>query len=121
MNTGHPRDVDPSITGQPHQVTGKVPDLMGEISRTLGNSAVMPAAVRVLVPPQPCVDSRAESIRMTFLRKLSRAWRLPPPRDAYAAPRCSASHTAVDSRAPSSTAVAQWAIQADMPSGVPET
>ena len=31
MNTGHPRDVDPSITGQPHQVTGKVPDLMGNI------------------------------------------------------------------------------------------
>jgi hypothetical protein len=29
MNTGHPRDVDPSITGQPHQVAGKVPDLMG--------------------------------------------------------------------------------------------
>jgi hypothetical protein len=29
MDTGHPRDVDPSITGQPHQVTGKVPDLMG--------------------------------------------------------------------------------------------
>ncbi|GAA2538306.1 hypothetical protein GCM10010398_26110 [Streptomyces fimbriatus] len=25
MDTGHPRDVDPSITGQPHQVTGKVP------------------------------------------------------------------------------------------------
>jgi hypothetical protein len=25
----HPRDVDPSITGQPHQVTGKEPDLMG--------------------------------------------------------------------------------------------
>ncbi|GAA4797422.1 hypothetical protein GCM10023220_25810 [Streptomyces ziwulingensis] len=29
MDIGHPRDVDPSITGQPHQVTGKVPDLMG--------------------------------------------------------------------------------------------
>ncbi len=29
MNAEHPRDVDPSITGQPHQVTGKVPDLMG--------------------------------------------------------------------------------------------
>ena len=37
MNTEHPRDVDPSITGQPHQVTGYVPDLMGNISRTLGN------------------------------------------------------------------------------------
>ncbi len=98
MNTGYPRDVDPSITGQPHQVTGKVPDLMGNISRTLGNSVLMPAAVRVLVPPQPCVRARAQ-----------------------AAPRCSASHTAVDSRAPSSTALAQWAIQAAMPSGVPET
>ncbi|MGX1368430.1 hypothetical protein RKD19_003789 [Streptomyces canus] len=97
MNTGHPRDVDPSITGQPHQVTGKVPDLMGNISRTLGNSVNMPAAVRVLVPPQP----------------FSRGF--------YAAPRWSASHTAVDSRAPSSTARPQWAIQAAMPSGVPET
>jgi hypothetical protein len=37
MNIEHPRDVDPSITGQPHQVTGQVPDLMGNISRTLGN------------------------------------------------------------------------------------
>ncbi len=97
MNTEHPRDVDPSITGQPHQVTGKDPHLMGNISRTLGNSVVMPAAVRVLVPPQPCVRAR------------------------HAAPRWSASHTAVDSRAPSSTALAQWAIQAATPSGVPET
>ncbi len=39
MNAEHPRDVDPSITGQPHQVTGKEPDLMGNISRTLGNWA----------------------------------------------------------------------------------
>lgn len=97
MNTGHPRDVDPSITGQPHQVTGKVPDLMGDISRTLGNSVDMPAAVRVLVPPHLCV------------------------RAPQAAPRCSASHTAVDSRTPSSTALAQWAIHAAMPCGVPET
>ncbi len=29
MDIEHPRDVDPSITGQPHQVTGHVPDLMG--------------------------------------------------------------------------------------------
>lgn len=29
MSAEHPRDVDPSITGQPHQVTGKDPDLMG--------------------------------------------------------------------------------------------
>ena len=52
MNAEHPRDVDPSITGQPHQVTGKDPDLMGDISRTLGNRVNMPAAVRELVPPQ---------------------------------------------------------------------
>ena len=52
MDTEHPRDVDPSITGQPHQATGKVPDLMGNISRTLGNPVNMPAAVRILVPPQ---------------------------------------------------------------------
>lgn len=30
MKAGHPRDADPSITGQPHQVTGEVPGLMGE-------------------------------------------------------------------------------------------
>jgi hypothetical protein len=29
MKAEYPRDVDPSITGQPHQVTGKEPDLMG--------------------------------------------------------------------------------------------
>lgn len=100
MDIGHPRDVDPSITGQPHQVTGKVPDLMGDISRTPGNRVNMPAAVRGLVPPQP----------------FSAALRAP-----YAAPRWSASHTAVDSRTPSSTARPQCAIQAAMPSGVPET
>ncbi|SBT92416.1 hypothetical protein GA0115233_104468 [Streptomyces sp. DI166] len=103
MNIGHPRDVDPSITGQPHQVTGKVPDLMGNISRTLGNPVDMPAAVRILVPPQPCSGV------------------FPGLSLSYAAPRCSASHTAVDSRAPSSTALPQCAIQAAIPSGVPET
>lgn len=41
----NPRDVDPSITGQPHQVTGEVPDLMGEFTRTLGTWADVPAAV----------------------------------------------------------------------------
>lgn len=103
MDTEHPRDVDPSITGQPHQVTGKVPDLMGDISRTLGNPVYMPAAVRELVPPQPvAADSPGRHRR-------------------YAAPRCSASHTAVDSRTPSSTARPQCLIQAAMPSGVPET
>jgi hypothetical protein len=64
MDTGHPRDVDPSITGQPHQGTGKVPDLMGNISRTLGNPVNMPAAVRI------------SSYR-----------RNPFPQDFYAAPR----------------------------------
>lgn len=100
MNIEHPRDVDPSITGQPHQVTGKDPGLMGNISRTLGNPVNMPAAVRILVPPQPLYGG--------FSR-------------LYAAPRCSASHTAVDSRAPSSIALPQWVIQAAMPSGVPDT
>ncbi|SEE82661.1 hypothetical protein SAMN05216533_3858 [Streptomyces sp. Ag109_O5-10] len=104
MNTGHPRDVDPSITGQPHQVTGKVPDLMGNTSRTLGNPVSMPAAVRALVPPQPFPGA-------------PRGF----PDGSYAAPRCSASHTAVDSRTPSSTARPQCAIQAAIPSGVPET
>ncbi|WP_328537516.1 hypothetical protein [Streptomyces sp. NBC_00344] len=47
MKTEHPRDVDPSITGQPHQVTGHVPDLMGKFTRTLGNSADMTAAVPI--------------------------------------------------------------------------
>lgn len=55
MDAEHPRDVDPSITGQPHQVTDKVSDLMGNISRTLGNWADMPAAVPIPVPPQPFV------------------------------------------------------------------
>lgn len=103
MNTEHPRDVDPSITGQPHQVTGKVPDLMGKLSRTLGNTVNMPAAVRVLVPPQPC--SGPDS---------------PVPQAPQAAPRCIASQTAVDSLAPSSTVRPQWAIQAAIPSGVPD-
>lgn len=38
----------------------------------------------------------------------------------YAAPRCSASHTAVDSLTPSSTERPQCAIQAAIPSGVPD-
>lgn len=104
MDIGHPRDVDPSITGQPHQVTGEVPDLMGDISRTPGNPVAMPAAVRELVPPQPCAGPAQG-----------------PFSPRYAAPRCNASHTAVDSRAPSSTARPQWAIQAAMPPGVAET
>ncbi len=104
MDTEHPRDVDPSITGQPHQATGEVPDLMGNISRTHGNPVDMPAAVRVFVPPQPFPAIPLPRARKTL----------------QAAPRCRASHTAVDSRAPSPTALPQWVIQADMPSGVPE-
>lgn len=30
MKAGHPRDADPSITGQPHQVAGEVSGLMGK-------------------------------------------------------------------------------------------
>lgn len=123
MVTEHPRDVDPSITGQPHQVTGKVPDLMGKLSRTLGNPVNMPAAVRILVPPHPCSGPVTLPLedppqRATEPRD-SRG--LPVEQPRYAAPRCSASHTAVDSLTPSSTALPQWAIQAATPSGVPDT
>ncbi len=97
MNTGHPRDVDPSITGQPHQVTGKVPDLMGTYRGRL-------------VTRWTCQRRYEHSYRRIIVRSRF-----------YAAPRCSASHTAVDSRAPSPTARPQWAIQAATPSGVPET
>lgn len=115
MDIGHPRDVDPSITGQPHQVTGKVPGLMGNTSRTLGNPMDMPAAVRILVPPHLVV-------RVLRSPRDARNWGPAVRRKtAQAAPRCSASQTAMDSRAPSSTALPQWAIQAAMPSGVPET
>ncbi len=97
MDTGHPRDVDPSITGQPHQVTGKVPDLMGTYRGRL-------------VTRCSCQRRYEFSYR-----------RISCPQGFHAAPRCSASHTAVDSRAPSSTALPQWAIQAATPSGVLET
>ncbi len=103
MNTGHPRDVDPSITGQPHQVTGKVPGLMGTYRGRL-------------VTGWTCQRRYEFSYRRNPFQGLSGTFR-----DGYAAPRCSASHTAVDSRAPSSIALPQWPIQAAMPSGVPET
>lgn len=118
MNTEHPRDVDPSITGQPHQVTGKVPDLMGKLSRTLGNTVNMPAAVRVLVPPQPC--SGPDSPVSQTPQAESPQAESPQTGTPQAAPRCIASQTAVDSLAPSSTARPQWAIQAAIPSGVPD-
>ncbi len=116
MDTGHPRDVDPSITGQPHQVTGKVPDLMGiyrgrlvtgwSCQRRYEHSYRRISVSLVL----------RRSVGPTPLRRPYDA-----PRSCYAAPRWSASHTAVDSRAPSATALLQWAIHAAMPSGVPET
>lgn len=115
MDTEHPRDVDPSITGQPHQATGEVPDLMGNISRTHGNPVDMPAAVRVLVPPLPFPGDRPRA------GNAAQGTRPALVRGRQAAPRCRASQTAVDSRAPSPTASPQWVIQADMPSGVPET
>ncbi len=99
MNTGHPRDVDPSITGQPHQVTGNssrpdgqhFEDAWYPSGHASGGTEFRTAAPRARFRP-----------------------------GIYAAPRCSASHTAVDSLAPSPTALPQWAIQAAIPSGVPD-
>ncbi|CAM5493598.1 hypothetical protein SPILM97S_03736 [Streptomyces pilosus] len=111
MNTAHPRDVDPSITGQPHQVTGKVPDLMGTYRGRL-------------VTRWTCQRRYEYSYRRISVRALRAAHRRArcfTPAAGYAAPRWSASHTAVDSRAPRPTARPQWAIQAATPSGVPET
>lgn len=112
MNTGHPRDVDPSITGQPHQVTGQVPDLMGNISRTLGNPADHASG--------GTRTRTAATLFRAFAKSLRASGPMSPRKD-YAAPRCSASHTAVDSRTPSSTALPQCVIHAAIPSGVPET
>src|SRR5690606_5337043 len=83
----------------------------GHITRTLGNPVDMPAAVRAFVPPHLCATPPPLPGRAGAL----------VPRPRQAAPRCRASHTAVDSRAPSSIARPQWAIQAAMPSGVPDT
>lgn len=100
MNAEHPRDVDPSITGQPHQVTGKDPDLMGNFrGRLVTGRKCQRRHQSSTVSPQP----------MSGVER------------AQAAPRCRASQTAVDSRTPSSIARPQWAIQAATPSGVPET
>ena len=104
MNAEHPRDVDPSITGQPHQVTGKVPDLMGNYrGRLVTGRKCQRRHQSSTVSPQPC--SRAVTLF----------------KDGQAAPRWSASQTAVDSRTPSSTARPQCAIQAAIPSAVPDT
>lgn len=82
---------------------------MGNTSRTLGNPVNMPAAVRLPYRRNPVRDRR------TPLRDRRNPFRAP-----YAAPRCSASQTAVDSLTPSSTAFPQWAIQAAIPSGLPD-
>ncbi len=114
MNAEHPRDVDPSITGQPHQVTGKVPDLMGNYrGRLVTGRKCQRRHQSSTVSPQPMSggDPNPSAARLRP--------GLPPP--GQAAPRCRASHTAVDSRTPSSIARPQWAIQADIPSAVPET
>ncbi len=104
MSAEHPRDVDPSITGQPHQVTGKDPDLMGIYrGRLVTGRKCQRRHQSKTVSPQPMSGPREPDGR------------------AQAAPRCRASQTAVDSRTPSSTARPQWAIQAAIPSGVPET
>lgn len=106
-NVGHPRDADPSITGQPHQVTGEVPDLMGKFRARM-------------VTRRTC--QRRYQCRIGTAATLSTgAPRRAPSEARQAAPRCSASQTAVLSRTPSSTARPQWAIQAATPSGVPDT
>lgn len=100
MNAEHPRDVDPSITGQPHQVTGKAPDLMGNHrGRLVTGRECQRRHQSSTVSPQP----------------------MSGPGTPQAAPRWSASHTAVDSRTPSSIARPQCAIHAAIPSAVPET
>ena len=114
MDTGYPRDVDPSITGQPHQVTGEVPGLMGTYRGRLVTGWSCQRRYEALVPPH-FLGFRPRT------RPLSGEQARTGADGPYAAPRWSASHTAVDSRAPRATALPQWAIQAAMPSGVPET
>ncbi len=126
MNTGHPRDVDPSNTGQPHQVTGKAPDLMGIsrgrlVTRCSCQRRYENSYRRITFPAVRCRAAR-DATPLRDVTPLHDAHRTATPRPhGHAAPRCSASHTAIDSRAPSSTALPQWAIQAATPSGVPET
>ena len=90
MNTGHPRDVDPSITGRPTR-NGQSTRPDGQHSRTLGNPVDMPAAVPT---------TGAAATRTALARRAVHALARPGSRALYAAPRCSASQTAVDSRAP---------------------
>jgi len=104
MEAEHPRDVDPSITGQPHQVTGNDPGLMGTYRGRL-------------VTGRTCQRRYRKRYRRNPFRVRSSALGALPPQ---AAPRCSASHTAVDSLTPSSTERPQWAIHAAIPSGLPE-
>lgn len=100
MNAEHPRDVDPSITGQPHQATGKVPGLMGNHrGRLVTGRECQRRHQSKTVSPQPCAR----------------------PERPQAAPRWSASQTAVDSRTPSSIERPQCPIHCAIPSAVPET
>ncbi len=114
MNAAHPRDADPSITGQPHQATDRVLRPDGQRMCTHGHAADVPAAVRISTTyrrnscPGPTTGAGNPGTGRTA-------------RVIQAAPRCNASQTAVDSRTPSSTARPQCAIQAATPSGVPET
>lgn len=89
---------------------------MGIYPSTLGNPADMPAAV-------PPIGTAATLFRgkEAVLPEFPGAGAAFAPAPPYAAPRCSASQTAVLSRTPSSTARPQCAIHAATPSGVPET
>lgn len=89
---------------------------MGIYVSTHGNPTDMPAAV-------PPIGTAATLFRgnEAMLPQFSGTDRSFRPGFPYAAPRCSASQTAVLSRTPSSTARPQCAIHAATPSGVPET
>jgi len=149
-DVGHPRDVDPSITGQSHRVTGKVPDSVGIYRARTGNPADVLAAVprgtaatlcRSRRPPQygaaePPDRRTSRSIPGANVRRHRPAPSVRPlvrsgpwfgqapgsvrPRFRQAAPLWSASQTAALSRTPSSAARPQCAIQAASPSGVPD-
>lgn len=123
----HPRDVDPSITGQPHQVTGNAPDLMGIYRGRLVTRRKCQRRYRFRYrrnsfhPTLMAMAPGADSSPLPGARANAGepSGRVGPRRIRQAAPRWSASQTAVDSRTPSSTARPQCAIQAAIPSGVP--
>lgn len=112
MNAEHPRDVDPSITGQPHQATGKVPGLMGNHrGRLVTGRECQRRHQSSTVSPQPCARPERRTRPGGHAR----------PEPSQAAPRWSASQTAVDSRTPSSIERPQCPIHSAIPSAVPET